>query len=572
MQILKPRTHLRHLSVIVLFLLLHISQLYGQQMRIPVIPVNFTDIHIKASQESIKGKLDSVSLYFNSQTQSSNYIQLELCSSVQLSQSQAYYGRNGGEALDEMIHRALIDACNEANSQIDFKRYDNNGDSYIDCILLLCAGIGESNGGTSDDIWPQVSRLSYFGSSLSLDACKAELFCVISEGDPLGTICHEFGHVLGLPDFYDTDGNGSGGECKSMGGCLSLMDRGRHNDSGNTPPALNGAELSLLTSNRGRELQEGHYTLSPLSKGGNYLRYGASLDEYYIVECRDNSLWDKGLDGSGLVIYHINKSTSDAGWCDYYRRVLNAQERWRYNHVNCNPLYPCAYLIEHGNGIKYLPSPQYDNFGFAEDRRFAFTDGTLGDIALCRIQKESDGCVSFDAIRPVTSKLEACFQDGAIISWETAPELGVINAYFVHLYNEEGVNKYFITNHNSFSLRGLDSNKEYKVEIECLLDDNNSIFSQLSFKTKAQTANTPAYINLSSSTRNDDGSFKVGSRIALRISNMPQGAEVVWMWNGEKINTEDLIWFTLESGGLLRAIILHENGDSEIIERKIVAK
>ena len=86
----------------------------------------------------------------------------------------------------------------------------------------------------------------------------------------IGTFCHEFGHVLGLPDFYDTDyekqGSGDGLEN------ASLMSSGTYNNSGKTPPYFNFVERVLLGRKSKDDIQtlveSGIYNLNPVQTNG----------------------------------------------------------------------------------------------------------------------------------------------------------------------------------------------------------------------------------------------------------------------------------------------------------------
>lgn len=72
--------------------------------------------------------------------------------------------------------------------------------------------------GGMNTVWPHRGEISYpgemlGGKELCVYACTSEL-----SGSPdfdsrmagIGTFCHEFGHVLGWPDFYDTNGSDFG--------------------------------------------------------------------------------------------------------------------------------------------------------------------------------------------------------------------------------------------------------------------------------------------------------------------------------------------------------------------------
>ena len=127
----------------------------------------------------------------------------------------------------------------------------------------------------------------------------------------VGTLCHELGHILGIPDFYDvnkrvvTDGDFLGT------GNWDLMADGAWNsyrdDMWSINPALPNpyvrTKLNWITS---KELSGTNVldTLRPSELDGNSIYKLSTLtpNEYYLLENRQ----DVNLPGTGLVVYHVN--------------------------------------------------------------------------------------------------------------------------------------------------------------------------------------------------------------------------------------------------------------------------
>lgn len=109
------------------------------------------------------------------------------------------------------------------NATVDFSQYDVNDDGNIDLVFFLVAGTGANTSPEDpDNLWPHRSAFSYTqfdGLNLTDYACSTELMWPSSYSmiDGIGTICHEFSHVLGLADHYDTDGGASGGGSQDPG-------------------------------------------------------------------------------------------------------------------------------------------------------------------------------------------------------------------------------------------------------------------------------------------------------------------------------------------------------------------
>ena len=74
--------------------------------------------------------------------------------------------------------------------------------------------------------------------SFQLDGKTVDHYCCLNEIDGssnkrcgIGTFCHEFSHVMGLPDFYATNQASH----RTLGS-WDIMDYGPYNNNGNTPP------------------------------------------------------------------------------------------------------------------------------------------------------------------------------------------------------------------------------------------------------------------------------------------------------------------------------------------------
>ncbi len=200
--------------------------------RMVVLPVEFQDRTFAASREQQEALVREAEAYFNRQfgatarpdgisskagaagMEGMSFV-FELGPAVTLQHSVAYYGANYSDRKDIRIQDAVREACGKIKDEIDFSLYDNDGDGAVDNVFLLTAGPGEQDSGDENDIWPQQGRLSANGGTLTIKGRRIDSFAVSPEGGK-SLFCHEFGHVLGLPDFYDTDGAGSGGQTPGL--------------------------------------------------------------------------------------------------------------------------------------------------------------------------------------------------------------------------------------------------------------------------------------------------------------------------------------------------------------------
>ena len=186
----------------------------------------------------------------------------------------------------------------KADADIDYSKYDNNGDGKIDMVYFLVAGYSSSySGNNSGYLWPHASNLSwtyksYDGKWIDRYASSTELYgfestpsTVTVEG--IGTVAHEFSHVLGLPDFYDTDYAKSGGESHHPGG-WDLMAGGGDYNYGRSPVGYTFYERYALGWAKATTLvRPGAYELEAVNTGrSGYILRTPVKDEFFTIENR----------------------------------------------------------------------------------------------------------------------------------------------------------------------------------------------------------------------------------------------------------------------------------------------
>jgi M6 family metalloprotease-like protein len=284
---------------------------------------------------------------------------------VKLTHDKAYYGGNNSDGDDQRPEQAVAEACEALDGQVDFANYDNDGDGKVDLVFMYYAGYGEADSEDEDAIWPHQWELSYGGIELTLDnmvldsyACSNELEGMGTYVDKMcgiGTACHEFGHAMGLPDFYDTDYDTNGIAAGPFD--FSLMAGGAYNGEGRVPPYFGIEERILLGWLDASVLKEfpksGNYTLPPVQENKAY-KTPADVDgEYFIYECRGESGWDAALPAHGLLVYHVDKS--EVRTVQVYDQAngrnvaVTPHDLWydweTYNCINANASHPCFYLV-----------------------------------------------------------------------------------------------------------------------------------------------------------------------------------------------------------------------------------
>lgn len=232
---------------------------------------------------------------------------------VTLNHQMKYYGGNNFWGSDERAEFMIRDACTQAHSElgVDFSQYDYDNDGKVDMVYVIYAGYGENYGASEDCVWPHKYDLSAQGINLKLDdkqvdtyACSCELIGYQgTEPSGIGTFCHEFSHVLGLADHYDTNSSS-----RMMLGRYDLMDYGCYNDLTHTPCGYTSFERYSVQWMELEEIDEPADSLTLENVATSYHAYklqSPNENEYYLLETRLQEGWDAFIPGQGLMITHV---------------------------------------------------------------------------------------------------------------------------------------------------------------------------------------------------------------------------------------------------------------------------
>ena len=240
---------------------------------------------------------------------------------VMVPSSMATYGGKAENGSGENMKLLIQDACYLMDDEIDFSQYDGNNDGMVDLLIIIYAGYSQSMGGNrAECIWPKSGTTSggtYDGKRVSRYLVSAELngFPNCWSKPPyeringIGTLCHEMGHTLGLPDFYPTD-NSKKGDNQGME-YWSLMDSGNYLNNGYAPVPFNAYEreafgwMEIPTLTESCDLE-----LKSIDDGGTAYRIRNDNDEtnceYYIIENIQNIGLNLLQRGHGMVVYHVD--------------------------------------------------------------------------------------------------------------------------------------------------------------------------------------------------------------------------------------------------------------------------
>ena len=579
-----------------------------------VILANFSDVKFKHTREEFESLLTeegysvnratgSAKEYFDAQFKGHMEFDFHVSDIVTLPKAREYYGGNDSKGEDKAPAEMIRDACRLVDADINFAMFDDDKDGKVDNVFLFFAGQDEAEGASDECIWSHSWYIrSGAGISLELDetiidryACTSELTTAYDKAgnvhefiSGIGTFCHEYSHTLGLPDFYDTDYEESGGLAAGLWTKTSLMDGGNYNNLGNTPPNYNAIERLIAGISEPVSLTEtGTYTLSPIEEDGRSYMLSNDSGDFFLFECRSAKGWDSYIGGSGMLAYHIDMSEE-------------SHKKWTiYNEVNVDPEHQYADLLEaDGRQDKFSTSEEYSqnradiggiffphgnvNFLNSESNPgLVYHDGEESKYTLNSIRKDGEN-IKFNflgkddiPLPPVAANItKDVFADAAIINFESSFEY---EGDATVIWGRSGQDKDTLTvspyeaGKYGLIFEGLEpSGKTYELDIIFISHGIEGEKRSTSVMTKRAPSAEWPYIYLAGMERNSDGTFNEGTRCPLRVYGAGDAAEIQWHFNGSPVKRGGDGYFHLTKSGKLQATIYWEDGRVEKVMKQIV--
>jgi immune inhibitor A len=284
-------------------------------VRVLVVLVDFADQPMAQSRQHFEelffstGVLPngSVKEYFHEVTNGLIDIAGEVVGPYRMPRTLAEYANNdSGTSLTEPNARTMArDAAVAADAAVNFSPYDNDANGYVDAFIVIHAGPGGEVTGNVNHIWSHKWVLA--GSPYVADGTRIYAYLTVPEDARIGVCSHELGHLLfGWPDLYDTDYSSSGL------GNWCLMAGGSWNGDGEIPAhpsawckvsqgwvsVVNQASNAIV---RVADVKD-ERVVYRLWKNGMVGR------EYFLVENRQRTRYDRDLPGDGLLVFHIDES------------------------------------------------------------------------------------------------------------------------------------------------------------------------------------------------------------------------------------------------------------------------
>ncbi len=446
---------------------------------------------------------------------------------------------------------------------------------------MVYAGYSEAEGASSDAIWPHrwvvnipgnaSGKGEYDGVKLQDYACTAELRG--NEGSTtmagIGVFCHEFGHVLGLPDYYDTDYSGTNGSSVGLYG-VSVMSSGGYNEDGSVPPSYGPIEklqIGWSTLKDLSELPNGEVTVNPwVASNKNTEIYFIPTEEegeIFMLESRAAEGWDEPLDGSGLIITQWDN-----------KEYKNPKESFAYknteNTVNIDPYHMYVrYRESYGMAINGR-SPRLSQIAYpGERKKDSFSAGSYGfiswggetlPIALNEI-KDNNGVVTF--------MKEAASNEPAMASSITQNTAKVVflrsgsNAWSIKYRTDGGDWKQRSSiMETSVILTKLAPGSEY----ECVITNSDDEEFELSFTTLPLTGATSVIANIESQ-------YKLGDSYTPSVINISDPYDAIeWTVNNEGTDSNGDLKFTATGKSAVRCRIIYSDGSVEVLTKEVNVK
>lgn len=242
----------------------------------------------------------------------------------------SYVGSNNGMGSSggpRFVYELIVASDSAVNFANYIQYYDANNTPHIGFVAAVHSGADAAAG--ANNIWShRWSFRAWSGSAYTTnDTDPVSGKKVIIDGDyaiqpemkgasnsggaliDIGVFAHEFGHIFGLPDLYDTDNTseGIGNWCLMAGGAY-----GGNGQSAQSPSHMSAwckQALGWVVPKVIDSLQM-NFSISPSETSPDVLKvwkHGAeNSKEYFLIENRQLVSFDQYLPQDGVLIYHVD--------------------------------------------------------------------------------------------------------------------------------------------------------------------------------------------------------------------------------------------------------------------------
>jgi hypothetical protein len=332
----------------------------------------------------------------------------------------------------------------------------------------------------------------------------------------------------------------------------------------------------------------GSYELGPIYEG-KYFRLNTSTDnEYFLIEYRDGTGWDKYVGGTGILVYHVDKSLNAAGYSWLYQRNVTAAFRWN-SQVDINALASrqCADLLEadgrndkfsseldrsflnlrnsltglfypYKNVTALTPKSTPGLVGWGNTLvEYAVTDFTVKDgKAAFNVVKYSDNTVP-----TAVNVIKDVFQDGAIISFESSFAFSGKAVVSYEVGDQKFIRELYPLESGrwAFEITGIAPMTSCVVNIAFSDGGVQGEVVKTTFMTKTKSFVYP-YIYMENVDLD---------RLPLKVFNAEGAEKILWKFNGVNISRDEDFYYRPKSSGTLTAYVYWTDGSMDVIIKEI---
>lgn len=546
----------------------------------------FTDMLNKKGY-SENGGTGSAKDYYEQNSLGQFTIDIDVAGPYTLAENMEFYGGNDPTTgQDALPHYMVAEGCKlayDAGDITDFGKYDNDRDGYVDMVFIIYAGVNEAEHGPANSVWPHKSEMgaipssyqtSFNGKRIKTYACTSERSGSNIQGSSMsgiGSFCHEFSHVLGLPDAYDTNYDNDGKQ-KAFGlSYTSIMCDGNYLNEGRTPPSYTALERWLVGWGTPTVIDDsGTYTLEPLYKNHSYLLWAnGDKNEFFLFENRNKAAnaefgWDKYLlygdsysadleGGEGMLVYHIDCSN---------------ESMWKTNNLNANPDHEYIRFVRASTSAG--PEDSKDWF-FPGGRGITeLTDKSVPALlnwANKRLKYNIENItfdgtnITFEASEVTITKEVA--QYDALIGWANSEHASAYTSWKVVYTDQSGNSEEVTTDQTFVHLSPLTPGTQYNIEIYGVGGGSEPLHT-LAITTVANARSPMSSLNI-------EPEYGTNDYVKLSVQNLECTPESVeWFIDGRKSGST---YLQMDKGEhQICAVITDTEGNTHYLYRYITVK
>lgn len=314
--------------------------------RVPVIPILYanttaTPYPAASLQERLYGTTGlTLTTYYDEVSRGLFHLTGSVYDWVRVSNNDTYYegSANGLDPQFSRLGELMAEALDKLDATVDFSVYDYDGDGYVDLVAFVHPETGGECSNDSSNIWSHRWVLEAWlgrpyvtndGVKISDYVIQPAYNCGSADMIDIGVFAHEYGHALGLPDLYATNGANGGI------GVWGLMGAGNWNRPWSPAhmSAWSKAELGWIPVVTLSKDTLGLW-IGPAETTGSAYRINIpnATGEYFLLENRQRLGADQYLLGTGLLIWHVDSLKIADGrrlntiQNDTYRKGIDLEE------------------------------------------------------------------------------------------------------------------------------------------------------------------------------------------------------------------------------------------------------